>query len=90
MKIFNMSEQEKKPNVWVFTPEAMQQFVEVLKASCLYEPLLSEFENHFMYDTRHRYSKFKDDVAFSHKQMLTLTEIAAKLNVPYNLLLTSQ
>lgn len=85
-----MTEQEKKPNVWVFTPEAMKQFVEVLKAYTLYDLLLTEFERGLMYDTRSRYAKYGDNIAMSSKQMLAVTEVAAKLNVPYNLLLTSQ
>lgn len=89
MKISDMSEQEKKPNFWVFSSDAMDQFIDVLKASCIYESLLSQFEKELMYDLRTRYSKFTFEIAVNHKQMIIVTNIAAKLNVPYNLLMNS-
>lgn len=89
MRISDMSEQEKKPNFWVFSFDAMDQFIDVLKASCIYESLLSQFEKELMYDLRTRYSKFTFEIAVSHKQMIIVTNIAAKLNVPYNLLMNS-
>lgn len=55
--------------------------IEVLKASLVYEKLLSDFESGFIRDSAYRYAKYGDSMTLSGDQLLVYVRIAKKLNV---------
>jgi hypothetical protein len=56
--------------------------IDVLKASCLYEDLLSEFERQLIHDFRARFRQFGLTTSIYPKQWAVLKSIGDKLALP--------
>lgn len=73
--------EEKMKKLAECAPENRNLVVDVLKATVIYERLLSEFELSFARDSAYRYAKYGDSMTITGDQLLVYVRLAKKLNL---------
>lgn len=63
------------------TEYAQKLIIEVLKAGCIYERLLSDFERTFVTEVGLRYARYGNRIVVTDEQLGVFSEVGKKLNL---------